>query len=73
MIRVLQTDGNMVELPLAVSAEIKGKEVVCYDRRGVAVARYPSDTVTIFGRHLPQEADLEPLQDSPASEDTAAG
>ena len=68
MIRVLLINGNILELPLAVSAEIKGKEVVCYDRRGVAIDRYPSETVTIFGRHLPNDADLED-----SLEDNAAG
>ena len=59
MIRVLQTDGKMIELPLAASAELKGKEVVCYDRRGVVIARYPSEKVTIYGRNIPSEAGLE--------------
>jgi len=70
MIRVLRTDGELLELPLAVSAEIQGKELVCYDRYGVALARYPSDTVTIFGRDLP---DHSALTEADEAGDAAAG
>jgi hypothetical protein len=58
MIRVLQTDGTIHNVAEAVSAEIRGPEVVCYDRRGVIVARFPSDSVTIFGRNLPSDAEM---------------
>jgi len=60
MIRILRTDGKIIDVPRAVTAEIKGKEVACYDSRGIIVARYPSDTVTMFGKQLPEEAELLP-------------
>jgi hypothetical protein len=65
MIRVLMKDGATAEVMDAVTAEVKGKEVVCYDRRGVIVARYPSDEVTLFGPHLPSVADMPADDDEP--------
>jgi hypothetical protein len=67
MIRVITKDGATVEVANAVSAEVMGKEVVCYDRRGVIVARYPSETVTLFGPHLPRPDDL--IDDDEEDED----
>jgi hypothetical protein len=68
MMRILQTDGTLIEVPAAISAEVMGKEVVCYDRKGVIVARYPSSQVTIFGSHLPASAVLTDTDgDKPAT------
>ncbi len=68
MIQVIMKDGTTIEVPGGVSAEVQGKEVVCYDRRGVIVARYPSDMVTMFGPHLPDANVVlaEPVDDSSA-------
>lgn len=70
MIQVIMKDGTTIEVPDGVSAEVKGKEVVCYDRRGVIIARHPSDLVTMFGPHLP-DADAvlaEPVDDAAAGD-----
>jgi hypothetical protein len=66
MIRVIKKDGVTAEVSEAVAAEVMGKEVVCYDRRGVIVARFPSEAVTLFGPHLPLARDVlaEPADDS---------
>ena len=67
MIRILRTDGTIEDVSRALSAEVKGKEVVCLDRKGIIVARYPSDTVTLFGQHLPSpEPEFVKAQESDA-------
>ena len=67
MIQVLRSNGTIEEVPRALSAEVKGKEVVCLDRKGVIVARYPSASVTLFGQHLPSSGPKE------SQDGTAAG
>lgn len=69
MIRILRSDGTIIEVPRALSAEVKGKEVVCQDSKGVIVARYPSATVTLFGLHLPEDG----AEFAESTLDTAAG
>jgi hypothetical protein len=68
MIQVIKKDGETVAVPSATNAEVRGREVVCYDRRGVIIARFPSDTVTLFGPHLPS---LEQLARDESSDSAA--
>jgi hypothetical protein len=58
MIQVIKKDGETVAVPSATAAEVRGREVVCYDRRGVIIARFPSESVTLFGPHLPSPEQL---------------
>jgi hypothetical protein len=69
MIQVIKKDGETVAVPNAVSAEVQGREVVCYDRRGVIIARFPSQAVTLFGPHLPTPEQLQ----QEATDHSAAG
>lgn len=71
MIRILLTSGQIVDVPDATAAEVQGREVVCSDRHGVVVARFPSESVTIYGSHLPLEAELQAFEDSTTTSEPA--